>query len=79
VAPDLPKAPLRGAHIDYALEHLDTGDEVWDLRAKALLATAYCTMARRAELVALQVADISFAKTGDGVAQPQRVLKSAVA
>jgi hypothetical protein len=36
-------------------------------------------MARRAELVALQVADISFAKTGDGVAQPQRVLKSAVA
>ena len=64
-----PKAALRGSHIDYALEHLHTRDLAWDLRAKALLATAYCTMARRAELVALRVGDLSFNdKAGDGVA-----------
>ncbi len=64
-----PKAALRGSHIDYALEHLKTPDTAWDLRAKALLATAYCTMARRAELVALRVAELSFNdRTGDGVA-----------
>lgn len=64
-----PKAGLRGSHIDYALEHLATGDVAWDLRAKALLATAYCTMARRAELVALRVGDLSFNDKGDdGVA-----------
>jgi integrase len=64
-----PKAALRGAHIDYALEHLHTRYLAWDLRAKALLATAYCTMARRAELVALRVSDLSFNdKGGDGVA-----------
>ena len=64
-----PKAALRGSHISYALEHLKTAHTAWDLRAKALLATAYCTMARRAELVALRVADLSFnAEAGDGVA-----------
>lgn len=64
-----PKAALRGAHIGHALEHLKTDHAAWDLRAKALLATAYCTMARRAELVALQVTDLSFnAESGDGVA-----------
>ena len=64
-----PKAALRGAHITYALEHLKTSNPSWDLRAKALLAAAYCTMARRAELVALRVEDLSFnADTGDGVA-----------
>ncbi len=64
-----PMAALRGTHIDYALEHLQTGDAAWDLRAKALLATAYCTMARRSELVALRVGDLSFdAKRRDGVA-----------
>jgi integrase/recombinase XerD len=64
-----PKAALRGARIDYALEHLKTPDAAWDLRAKALLATAYCTMARRAELVALRLADLSFnERGGDGVA-----------
>jgi site-specific recombinase XerD len=51
---------LRGAHISYALEHLSTAHPAWDLRAKALLATAYCTMARRTELVALRVEDLSF-------------------
>jgi site-specific recombinase XerD len=66
--PSRPKAALRAEHIDYALEHLETGDVAWDLRAKALLATAYCTMARRAELMALRVADLSFDKSGDGVA-----------
>jgi site-specific recombinase XerD len=64
-----PKAALRGSHIAYALEHLNTGQADWDLRAKALLATAYCTMARRAELVALSISDLSFnAAPGDGVA-----------
>jgi integrase/recombinase XerD len=65
----LPKAALRSAHIAYALEHLQTDHAAWDLRAKALLATAYCTMARRAELVALRIADLAFnAETNDGVA-----------
>jgi integrase len=64
-----PKAALRGSHIAYALEHLKTDNAAWDLRAKALLATAYCTMARRAELVALRIEDLSFnADTDDGVA-----------
>jgi site-specific recombinase XerD len=69
LASSQPKAALRGAHIDYALAHLHTDDLAWDLRARALLATAYCTMARRAELVALRVGDLSFnGKGGDGVA-----------
>jgi site-specific recombinase XerD len=64
-----PKAALRGTHIGHALEHLKTDHAAWDLRAKALLTTAYCTMARRAELVALHVKDLSFnAESGDGVA-----------
>jgi site-specific recombinase XerD len=64
-----PKAALRGSHIAYALEHLHTGHAGWDLRARALLSTAYCTMARRAELVAMHVPDLSFnAGTRDGVA-----------
>ena len=64
-----PKAALRGSHITYALEHLKTKNPAWDLRARALLAVAYCTMARRAELVALRVEDLSFnADAGDGVA-----------
>jgi site-specific recombinase XerD len=64
-----PKAALRGSHIAYALEHLKTKNPSWDLRARALLAVAYCTMARRAELVALRVEDLSFnAESGDGVA-----------
>jgi integrase/recombinase XerD len=64
-----PKAALRRSHIAHALEHLNTGHAAWDLRAKALLSTAYCTMARRAELVALNVSDLSFnVRTGDGVA-----------
>ena len=64
-----PKAALRGSHITYALENLKTNNAAWDLRAKALLAVAYCTMARRAELVALRVEDLLFnADDGDGVA-----------
>jgi integrase len=64
-----PKAALRGSHIAYALEHLKTKNPSWDLRARALLAVAYCTMARRAELVALRVEDLSFnAEASDGVA-----------
>lgn len=64
-----PKAALRGTHIAHALEHLKTENPAWDLRAKALLAVAYCTMARRAELVALRVENLSFNdQAGDGVA-----------
>jgi integrase/recombinase XerD len=64
-----PKAALRRSHIAHALEHLTTGHLAWDLRAKALLATGYCTMARRAELVSLKVSDLAFnSRTGDGVA-----------
>jgi site-specific recombinase XerD len=64
-----PKAALRGSHVAYALEHLKTESPAWDLRAKALLAVAYCTMARRSELVALRTELISLnADTGDGVA-----------
>lgn len=64
-----PKAALRGSHISYALQHLETDNPAWNLRAKALLSAAYCTMARRAELVALRVEDLSFNDdAGDGVA-----------
>jgi site-specific recombinase XerD len=64
-----PKAALRGSHITYALEHLRTKNPPWDLRARALLAVAYCTMARRAELVALRVEDLSInTEAGDGSA-----------
>jgi site-specific recombinase XerD len=64
-----PKAALRGSHIMYALVHLKTKNPSWDLRARALLAVAYCTMARRAELVALRVEDLSFnVEASDGVA-----------
>lgn len=64
-----PKAALRGSHITYALEHLKTKNPAWDLRTRALLAFAYCTMARRAELVALRVEDLSFnTEADDGTA-----------
>lgn len=58
------KAPLHWADVERALAEL--GHELRDLRAKALMAVAYSTMARRAELVALRMEDISFGKDGDG-------------
>jgi integrase len=58
------KAPLHWADVERALAEL--GEEPRDLRAKALIAVAYSTMARRAELVALQLEDISFGRQGDG-------------
>ena len=64
-----PKCALRWTHIAYALEHLKTENAEWDLRARALLAVAYCTMARRSELVALTPEDIKFnPEDGDGIA-----------
>jgi integrase len=67
--PKQPKCALRWTHITYALEHLQSGNLVWDLRAKALLAVAYSTMARRSELVALTKEDIQFnPETDDGIA-----------
>lgn len=61
-----PKQALRWEHVQYALETLRTASLTWDLRAKALLAVAYSTMARRAELVDLTVEDLSLDATGDG-------------
>jgi integrase len=64
-----PRCALRWTHIAYALEHLKTANVAWDLRAKALLAVAYSTMARRSELVALAQEDVKLnPETGDGVA-----------
>jgi integrase/recombinase XerD len=63
-----PKQALRWEHIQHALATLQTRSLAWDLRAKALLAVGYSTMARRAELVALMVEDLSFDAAGDGTA-----------
>ena len=64
-----PRCALRWTHISYALEHLDSGNVAWDLRAKALLAVSYSTMARRSELVALAMHDLKFnPESDDGVA-----------
>jgi integrase/recombinase XerD len=41
---------------------------LWDLRAKAFLLTAYCTLARSAELVALRVEDLAVSDQADGYA-----------
>jgi integrase len=64
-----PRCALRWTHIEYAITHLDSGNLAWDLRAKALLAVSYSTMARRSELVALAVRDLRFnPDTSDGIA-----------
>ena len=59
------KAPLRWMDVLRALEVLGT-DELRDVRARALIAVAYSTLARRAELVALQIENITFSENGDG-------------
>jgi integrase len=58
------KAPLHWADVKNALSTMS--DELRDLRAKAFLAVAYLTLARRAELTALRVQDVSFGAEGDG-------------
>lgn len=58
------KAPLRWTDIHNALTQL--GNDLRDLRAKALIAVAYCTLARRAELTALRVQDVTFGPDADG-------------
>jgi len=58
------KAPLRWTDINKALTTM--GSELRDLRAKALIAVAYCTLARRAELTVLRVRDVTFSTEGDG-------------
>lgn len=59
------KAPLRWADVLRALEVLGT-KELRDVRARALIAVAYSTLARRAELVRLEIEDITFSENGDG-------------
>ena len=59
------KAPLRWADVLRALEVLGK-DELRDVRARALIAVAYSTLARRAELVGLQIEDVTFSENGDG-------------
>jgi integrase len=63
-----PKQALRWEAIAAALAALNTGSLTWDLRAKALLAVAYSTMARRAELVALEVEHLQIDAQGEGIA-----------
>lgn len=58
------KAPLHWADVEKALRAL--GGRPRDLRAKALISIAYSTLARRAELIALRVEDITLSPEGDG-------------
>lgn len=58
------KAPLRWGDVEAAVALL--GEELRDLRAKALITVAYSTLARRAELILLEVGDISWGPEGDG-------------
>jgi integrase len=62
-APDQ-KAPLRWVDIQKALATL--GNDPPDLRAKAMIAVAYSTLARRAELIDIRIEDITFGTEGDG-------------
>jgi integrase len=58
------KAPLRWTDVNNALTKLS--NELRDLRAKALITVAYSTLARRAELTALRVQDVTFNTESDG-------------
>jgi integrase len=58
------KAPLRWGDVEAAVALL--GEGLRDLRAKALITVAYSTLARRAELISLEVGDISWGLEGDG-------------
>ena len=60
------KTGLNRPHLELLLGCL--GDTLWEHRTRALLLTAYCTLARSAELVALEVEDIKVSSTGDGYA-----------
>jgi integrase len=60
------KTGLNRPHLEQLLGTL--GEPLWDLRARALLLTAYCTLARSAELVALTVEDLKVSTAGDGYA-----------
>ena len=58
------KAPLRWSDVERALATL--GDSPRELRTKAMVAIAYSTLARRAELIALRVEDVTWGDDGDG-------------
>ena len=60
------KAALNRPQLEQLLATL--GDSLWDLRARALLLTAYCTLARSSELVDLTVEDLRVSTSGDGYA-----------
>lgn len=62
-APDQ-KAPLRWADVETALATLSNDPP--NLRAKAMIAVAYSTLARRAELIDIRIEDITFGTDGDG-------------
>ena len=64
------KAALNRPQLELLLATL--GNSLWDLRARALLLTAYCSLARSAELVALTVDDLKVAENGDGYAVLRR-------
>ncbi len=48
------------------------GERLIDVRNKAMLAVAYDTLMRRSELVALEVADVTFAEDGSGTVLVRR-------
>jgi integrase len=70
-----PMQALRWEPISIALAQLQSGSLTWDLRAKALLAMAYSTMARRGELVVLTVERIKIdeGKEGTGLIYMSKV------
>lgn len=65
-------APLNRAAVDAMLCAADRRGRRIDLRDAALVAVAYDTLARRSELVALDVADLALADDGSGTALIRR-------
>jgi len=58
------QAPLHWMDVERALATL--GDSARAIRTEAMVAIAYSTLARRAELIGLRVEDVTWSKDGDG-------------